>query len=141
MRRPLMLCALIATLALAGCATLSGQSKDKLRDDTLEGYASTLRWGDFASAYEFVDPQVRAQHPLSDAQKKQYNTVEIAQYDTDGPNDVDQNTIRQLVRISLINKVTQSAYDIEDRQTWHWDAAGKHWWLESGLPDITPPQP
>jgi hypothetical protein len=31
-------------------------------------------------------------------------------------------------------------YNVFDHQTWHWDAKAKHWWLETGLPDITPQQ-
>jgi hypothetical protein len=131
---------LASTLLLAGCATLGNQNKDKLRDQTLEDYAATLHWGDFASAYQFVDPKIREEHPLDEAAKQRYNSVQVAQYETDGPRAVDENTIRQTVQINLINKASQSAYDIVDHQTWRWDPEAKHWWLESGLPDITPRQ-
>lgn len=126
------------TLLLAGCATLGSQSKDKLRDQTLDDYAAALRWGGFAGAYQFVDPKLREAHPLDEAAKQRYDGVAVAQYDTDGPRAVDDNTVEQNVQISLIDKASQSAYDIVDHQTWRWDPASKHWWLESGLPDITP---
>jgi hypothetical protein len=126
------------TLLLAGCATLGDQSKDKLRDQTLDDYAAALRWGGFANAYQFVDPKLRNANPLDAAARQRYDSVAVAQYDTDGPRAVDQNTVQQTAQISLINKASQSAYDIVDHQTWHWDPAAKHWWLESGLPDITP---
>lgn len=128
------------TLVLAGCATLANQNKDKLRDQTLDEYAAALRWGDFASAYRFVDPKVREAHPLDAAAKRSYKNVAIAQYDTDGPRAVDVNTVEQMVHISLIDKAHQSSYDVVDHQTWRWDPVGKHWWLESGLPDVTPQQ-
>jgi hypothetical protein len=131
---------LASTLLLAGCATLGDQNKDKLRDQTLNDYAATLRWDGFASAYQFVDPKVREAHPLDSAAKQRYNAVQVAQYDTDGPAAVDENTVNQIVQISLINKASQSAYDIVDHQTWRWDPEAKHWWLESGLPDISPRQ-
>lgn len=127
------------TVLLAGCATLSNQNKDKLRDQTLDDYAAALRWGDFASAYQFADPKLRDAHPLDAAAKKRYAAVEVAQYETDGPRAVDENTVKQSVQISLIDKASQSAYDVVDHQTWRWDPVAKHWWLESGLPDITPP--
>lgn len=138
MRRIMVVFALAALLA--SCATLGNQSKDKLRDQTLDDYAAALRWGGFAGAYQFVDPKIREEHPLDAAAKQRYDSVVVAQYDTDGPSAVDENTIRQAVQISLINKASQSAYDIVDQQTWRWDPAAKHWWLESGLPDISPQQ-
>lgn len=121
-------------LMLSGCATL--QKKDQLRDDTLEGYAAALRWGDFQSAWNYVDPAVRAAHPLTAQQKALYNTVRVAEYDAEGIVATDPDTIQQTAQISLIVKTSQRVYNVIDHQTWHWDAKAKHWWLESGLPDI-----
>ena len=125
-----------ALLLLAGCATV--QNRNNLRDDTLEGYAAALRWGDFQSAWNFVDPAVRAVHPLTAQQKALYNTVRVAEYDASGPMADGPDTIEQTATIGLIVKSSQRVYSVVDRQTWHWDAKAKHWWLESGLPDITP---
>ncbi|MBS0381575.1 MAG: hypothetical protein JSR56_04000 [Proteobacteria bacterium] len=136
MRRILiMACAL---WLLAGCATL--QRKDQLRDETLESYGAALRWGDFQSAWNFVDPAVRSAHPLTTQQKALYNTVRIAQYEPSGPMATGPDTVEQRAQITLIVKTSQSVYSVLDRQTWRWDAKAKHWWLESGLPDITPQQ-
>lgn len=123
---------------LAGCASLGMDSQSLARDDTLGQYGSALRFGDFASAWQFVDPKVREAHPLDAAAKARYNQVEVGAYQTDGPVPVDENTVQQIVQISLVVKASQSSYDIVDRQTWHYDPVAKHWWLETGLPDITP---
>lgn len=123
-------------LLLAGCATL--QNKNILRDDTLDGYAAALRWSDIQGAWDYVDPAVRAAHPLTAQQKALYNTVRVAEYDASGPTATDPDTIRQTAKISLIVKTSQRVYDVLDHQTWHWDAKAKRWWLESGLPDINP---
>ena len=123
-------------LLLAGCATL--QNKNTLRDDTLDSYAAALRWGDFQGAWNYVDPAVRAAHPLTPELKALYNTVRVAQYDAEGVAATDPDTIQQTAQISLIVKSSQRVYSVLDHQTWHWDANAKHWWLESGLPDITP---
>lgn len=133
MRR--MLLAGVALLLLAGCATL--QRKDDLRDQTLDGYAAALRWGDFQSAWTYVDPAVRAAHPLTPQQKALYNTVRVGEYDTQGPVATGPDTVQQTAQISLIVKSSQQVYNVLDHQTWRWDASTKHWWLESGLPDIT----
>ncbi|TAN04954.1 MAG: hypothetical protein EPN38_11940 [Rhodanobacteraceae bacterium] len=124
-------------LLLAGCATL--QNKNDLRDQTMEAYAAALRWGDFPSAESYVDPMVRAAHPLTAQQKALYNTVRVAEYEASAPAPTeDPDTVRQTAQISLIVKSSQRVYSVLDHQTWHWDAGAKHWWLETGLPDITP---
>ncbi len=125
-----------ALLLLAGCATL--EQKDKLREQTLDNYAAALRWGDFASAWSFVDPAVRAAHPPSPAEQARYDSVRVAEYDTQGPQQTGENTVEQTAHIRLIVKASQTAYDIVDHQTWRWDPQAKRWWLESGLPDIAP---
>jgi hypothetical protein len=127
-----------ALLLLAVCATL--QKKDSLRDQTLEGYGAALRWGDFQSAWQYVDPAVRAARPLTDQQKALYNTVRVAEYDAAGPMATGPDTIEQTATIGLIVKSSQRVYSVMDHQTWHWDAQAKRWWLESGLPDISPQQ-
>jgi hypothetical protein len=125
---------------LAGCANVSTHAKDEARDETLGNYASTLRFGDFASAWQFVDPKVRAEHPLDAAARQRYNSVTVGGYETDGPTAIDANTIQQVAQISLIVKSSQTSYDIVDHQTWKYDPDSRHWWLESGLPDISPQQ-
>lgn len=129
-----------ALLLLAGCATLQHQNRDQQRDQTLEAYAAALRWGDFQTAESYVDPAVRAAHPLTPQQKALYNTVRVAEYETQGPAADGPDTVRQTAQISLIVKSSQHVYSVLDHQTWHWDATAKHWWLESGLPDISPEQ-
>ena len=138
MRRMIAMAAM--TALLAGCANLSTHAKDEARDETLGSYASTLRFGDFAGAWQFVDPKVRAEHPLDAAARKRYSAVEVGGYETDGPSAIDANTIRQTAQISLIVKSSQASYDVVDHQTWKYDPESKRWWLESGLPDITPQQ-
>lgn len=136
MRRIAMLGA--ALLLLAGCATM--QNKNNLRDETLDAYGAALRWGDFQGAWNYVDPAVRAEHPLTPQQKALYNTVRVAEYQAQGPVADGPDQIRQTAQISLIVKTSQRVYSVLDHQTWRWDDKAKHWWLESGLPDISPQQ-
>ena len=138
MRR--ILTATCALLLLAGCATLQNKKKDQLRDQTLDAYAAALRWGDFQSAESYVDPTVRATHPLTAQQKALYDTVRVAEYDASAPTATGPDTIAQSAQISLIVKTSQRVYSILDHQTWRWDAKAKQWWLETGLPDITSQQ-
>lgn len=132
--------AVCALLLLAGCASLQNRNKDQLRDQTLEGYAAALRWGGFESALSYVDPAVRAAHPLTAQQKALYNTVTVGEYETTGPTATDENTVEQVVQLGLIVKSSQAVRNLVDHQTWHWDDKAKHWWLETGLPDVAAAQ-
>ncbi len=135
MRRILVTLTALVLLAVAGCAT---QTRSKSLTTTLKAYASTVRWGDFASAAQFVDPAARKAHPLSSLDMARYTQVRVSEYNDDaGPVPVSDTEVRQTVLINLININTQAERSVVDHQTWHYDAATKHWWLTSGLPDIT----
>ena len=43
----------------------------------------------------------------------------------------------QNVEIGLVNINTQAARSVVDHQIWKYDEKQKHWWLMTGLPDIT----
>lgn len=135
MRRILSFLAVLSMLALAGCAT---QTRKDTLTTTLNAYGSTLRWGDFQSAAQFLDPKYRAEHPLSKLDLDRYKQVRVSEYDDGaGPVPAGEFDVQQTVHISLINRHTQSERTIVDHQTWHYDEKTKHWWLISGLPDIT----
>ncbi|GAB3028812.1 MULTISPECIES: hypothetical protein [Oleiagrimonas] len=127
---------LLALLALGGCAT--DRRSSKLRD-TLTAYGAAVRWGSFDQARAFLDPKYLEKHPLTHLEMERYHQVRVSEYDDgSGPIPVDDTTVRQIVRIGLINVNTQAQRTIIDRQTWTYDPVKNHWWLESGLPDITP---
>lgn len=126
----------IVVLALvAGCA--AHQRRDSLAS-TLTAYGAALRWGDFQRALEFVDPVYRAAHPLTALQRKRYKQVRVVGYDEGkGPVPVSQHMVRQTAKIGVINRHTMRERFVIDQQVWKWDPEAGHWWLESGLPDIT----
>ena len=138
MRRVLSILALVSLLLLAGCAT---QKRSDTLDTTLRAYASAVRWGDFQSATIFLDPKTRADKMPSALDLARYKLVQVSGYDAgNGPVPDGENQVRQIVHINLINVSTQSERSIVDRQTWRYDETTKHWWLTSGLPDITQQQ-
>jgi hypothetical protein len=135
MRRSLGILAALAILARAGCVA---QTRSDSLTNTLKAYASTVRWGDFASAVQFVDPDTRKARPLSSLDMARYGQVRVTEYNDDaGPVPTSDTEVQQTVRISLVNVNTQSERTVTDNQTWRYDPASKHWWLTSGLPDIT----
>jgi outer membrane murein-binding lipoprotein Lpp len=135
MRRILTLAAMLSVLLLAACAT---QQRSDTLTTTLNAYGSTLRWGDFESAAQFIDPAIRAAHPLSSLDIGRYKQVKVSDYDNGaGPVPLSDTEVQQTVQINLVNIHTQSERSIVDHQTWRYDEKNKHWWLMSGLPDIT----
>jgi hypothetical protein len=135
MRRILSILAVLSVLLLAGCAT---KTRSDALTSTLNAYGSTLRWGDFQSATQFIEPAQRAAHPLSSLDLARYRQVRVSEYDNGaGPVPTGDFDVQQTVLINLVNIHTQSERSIVDHQTWHYDEKTKHWWLTSGLPDIT----
>lgn len=135
MRRILSVLVASSVVLLAGCAT---QQRSDSLTTTLNAYGSALRWGDFKNAAQFIDPKLRAEHPLSSLDMARYRQVRVSDYNDDrGPVPLDDHEVEQTVQIGLINIHTQAVRIITDRQTWHYDEKTKHWWLTSGLPDIT----
>lgn len=135
MRRYLFPLLALAALLCAGCAT---DQRNQALITTLNAYANTLRWGDFQSALQFVDPKVREAHPPSALDLARYQQVRVTGYDEGAGAVPDgENRVRQVVQIGLVNLNTQAERTVIDRQSWRYDPEKKHWWLTSGLPDIT----
>jgi len=125
----------LSALLLAGCAT---NRRSQTLTETLAAYANAVRWDGFASAQPFVDPAVRRAHPLSALDMARYRQVRVSDYDEGaGAIPVTQDEVRQVVKIGLINRHTQSERTVVDHQTWRYDPKAHRWWLESGLPDIS----
>jgi hypothetical protein len=126
---------LSTVLLLSGCAT--DKRSDALTHTLLE-YANAVRWDGFEAADQFVDPKVREAHPMTDLERARYKQVQVSGYDDgNGAIPTGENQVRQIVQIMLTNVHTQTARTIVDHQLWKYDPVKNHWWLESGLPDIT----
>lgn len=136
MRRILsLLVVLLSVMLLGGCAN---RTRSDTLTTTLNAYGSTLRWNGFESAAQFIDPAIRAAHPISKLDMARYQQVKISDYDNGaGPVPIGQDDAQQTATIHLINIHTQAERSIVDHQSWHYDEKTKHWWLTSGLPDIT----
>ena len=125
----------IALLALSGC--FPAKNDALLLDDTLASYASAIRWGNVEDALSFIDPEVLKAHPVSKLDLERFHQVQITTYNDQPPVRVNDVEVRQVVEIGLVNKNTQAARSILDKQVWRLDEKAKRWWLMSRLPDIT----
>jgi hypothetical protein len=129
------LAASLVFAALAGCATSA--SKADLLNTTLESYATVIRWGNFEDAVAFVDPETIKAHPITKLDLDRYTQVRVTTYTDQPVRPIGEGEARQTVEIGLVNNNTQSLRSVIDRQVWRYDEKAKHWWLVSGLPDIT----
>ena len=75
-RLPSILLAL-SVLLLAGCAT---KTRSDALTTTINAYGSTLRWGDFQSAAQFIEPAMRAAHPVNALDLARYQQVRVTEY-------------------------------------------------------------
>jgi hypothetical protein len=128
----------IASVAVLLCACASmGKSQQKLLEETLENYASVIRWGNFEQAVTFVDPKTLEAHPVTPLDLQRFHQMQVTVYTDQPARRIGPDEVQQTVEIGLVNVNTQAARSIVDRQVWRFDDKAKRWWLESGLPDIT----
>lgn len=128
-------CALLLLMLLAACpAPQAGATR---RDNALTDYGVAIRWSEFVAAYEFVDPALREQQPLSDLERERFKQIKVTGYEVKEKALAADGSITQTVEIRLVNQHTQIERSISDRQVWRWDVQGKQLWLTSGLPDFS----
>lgn len=127
-------------LPLAAIALLVGCTQNVRNDTlttTLSAYNSAVRWDGLQSSLQFVDPDVLKAHPPTDFDLQRYQQLRVTDYDDgSGPAPLGDNEVQQTVKISFANIHTQVEHSIVVRQVWRYDEKTKHWWLESGMPDL-----
>lgn len=140
MRTKLLRCLLLALALSLACGTSTAASKNRKAAKALVlalyEYSGAIRWGDFERAYDYVDPAVRTEHPLSAIDRARYKQVEMTHYEVSRETKTETTDDRQ-VAISFVNRHTQSERSMSYHEHWRWDAEHKGWWLTTGLPDIT----
>lgn len=134
--RTWILALLVVGLAvLAGCAS-TGDKRSALEEVQYD-YSAAIRWGDFEGAWALVDPTLKQQHPMSDAEFSRYQQIQVSGYrDLAATVSPDKTEAMREIQINLINKHTMSERSIRYTEHWRYDAAAKRWWLTSGLPDF-----
>jgi hypothetical protein len=127
-----VLLAVLPAPALAG-----GSSKnDKALEAALKVYGKAVRWNDFETARESVDPQLRTPGGFSEADEAYYKRFQISGYLLKSAERSDAQTYSQRVELRIIDVASQTERTQTDRQTWRYDPVAKRWWLTSGLPKL-----
>ncbi|KAF1712661.1 hypothetical protein CSC70_01305 [Pseudoxanthomonas kalamensis DSM 18571] len=127
----------LVLLAVAGQAEAVGKRKKaRLLEQTQIAYATAVRWGEFESAWEFVEPETRAERPLTDLDLERFRQVEISGYrDVSSAVEPDGGIVRN-IELRVVNRHTMAERVERYRERWQWDDEAERWWLTVGLPDL-----
>ena len=120
----------------AGTAVAGSRSQAKALTDSQVLYATAIRWNDFDSALDMVDPDYREAHPQTELERARYEQVQISGYREVRASSPAEGEVQRDVELRVINRNTQAERIVRVRETWRWDAEHKRWWLASGLPDL-----
>lgn len=124
-----------ACLLLAGCGG-GGQENALLAAQS--AYAAAMRWGEFETAWQRVDPEYREAHPMTELDLERYSQVQISSYRDLDATVLPDGSPARLIEIGVINKHTMAERTVRYREEWRWDAEKKTWWVRQGLPDLWP---
>ncbi len=133
MMRKAMIAWVAACLLLAGCG--GGQQENALLA-AQNAYGSAMRWGEFETAWQRVDPEYREAHPMTELDLERYSQVQISAYRDLDATVLPDGSPARLIEIGVINKHTMAERTVRYREEWRWDAEKKTWWVRQGLPDL-----
>lgn len=122
----------LVVLALAGCGET--RSDLKLLDETLDQWASTVRWGEPAQLVGFIDPDVIERQPVRQFDLERLRQLRVAGYRTQPPVMLAPDRARQTAEVELVNVNNQTSRTTVETTEWRYDPVAKRWWLTSGLP-------
>lgn len=124
---------LALVMLLPGCASTGKQASALERAQY--AWSGAVRWNDFQTAWQLVDPDYRAAHPASDLDFARYEQVQVTSYRETGGQAGPEDATRQ-VQIGVVNRHTMAERTVRYTERWRWDAAAGTWWIVDGLPDF-----
>lgn len=130
--------AILMLLLVTGMAAAAGPSRSQRAKlvQFQDAYAAALRWSDFETALEFVDPEQRLARPLTDLERERYRQVQVSGYRERGGGLLPDGSIERRIEMGVINRNTQAERMLQTRERWRWDPQAKRWWQAEGLPDL-----
>jgi hypothetical protein len=101
-----------------------------------DAYTAAVRWSDFETALDLVDPAQRAAHPLSELELERYRQLQVSSYRERGTAVQPDGSVERRMEIGVINRNTQAERTVTAKEQWRWDPQHKRWWQAAGLPDL-----
>ena len=124
---------LALVVLLPGCASTGKQASALERAQY--AWSGAVRWNDFETAWQLVDPEYRAAHPASELDFARYEQLQVTSYRDTGSQTGPTDATRQ-VQIGVINRHTMAERTVRYTERWRWDAQAGTWWIVDGLPDL-----
>lgn len=118
-------------LLLSGCQGLQVKDKQARLEDTLRAYSGTVRWGNLADAYNFLEPELARQ---ADPPPNLAN-IKVTRYKRLASPVLNQNTATVTARIRYIHQDRQIERNITDKQLWRFHD-GKGWRRANPIPSF-----
>jgi hypothetical protein len=123
----------VLLLAVAGGAVAG--KKRSLLEKNQYAYSAAIRWGDFEGAWSMVDPKVREDKPMTDADFSRFEQIQVTSYrDLASMSRPDGAVLRE-VQIEILNRNNLTQRRVRYTEVWRYDAESKNWWIEA-LPDF-----
>ncbi len=138
MRHAFQIALLILLVACTGLAAAAGPSRSQRAKlvQTQDAYTAAIRWSDFDSAQEYLDPEYRLAHPMTDLERERYRQLQVSGYRVRGSGQLADGSIERRVELGVVNRNTQAERIVQGRERWRWDPQAKRWWQAEGLPDL-----
>lgn len=127
---------LIVLVALLGLPRAEAAGSARKLEQAQTVYSAAMRWSDYEAAWQMVDPEVRAAHPLTDLELERYRQLQVSSYREGGNGELDDGTVVRVVEIGVVNRHTQAERTLRYQEQWRWDSKAKRWWQMAGLPDF-----
>lgn len=126
---------LIALLLVSLASVAFAGKKSSALDRNQYAFSAAIRWGDFEGAWSMVDPKVRKEKPMTDADFSRFEQIQVTGYrdlaSMPGP---DETVLRE-IQIEVVNRNTLAQRKVRFTEIWHYDSETKTWWV-AGLPDF-----
>lgn len=120
--------------------TACGPSKKDSQYSVLMGYGKAIRWGEISMAAAYLAPEYLEKNPIHPLEMSRWQQVKVTHYSESQAILENEDTLRQTVSFSVVNRHTGVERQLVDHQLWKYNHENKRWWLWSGLPKLTTPR-
>lgn len=126
---------LLLALAVTGAQAAGARQRAKL-EQAQNAFAAAVRWGDFETAVQFLDPEYAQAHPMGEFERRRYEQIQVSGYRDMSTLAEADGTVVRVIEVRVVNRHTQAERSLRYRERWRWDEEDKRWWLAGGLPDF-----
>jgi hypothetical protein len=119
-------------LVLAGCASMSANSRMDQYDKISLGYERAMTWSDFTLAYS-ATKAAQASQLFPDASG--YADIKVTSYDPAAPQLSQEGmTIKRVARIRYVHTTRMTELNLVTEEEWRYSDEAGRWFLYSGFP-------